>query len=119
MQECAPLRLSLRVVFYREDDSWIAHCLETDLVGDGATRREALASLWEATILQLEASLEWDDPANFFSPAAGRYFEMYARGRDVATAEMAVSAERFATGDWAVDELLGREYAGRDELATA
>lgn len=114
MREGGSLRLSLRVVFYREDEAWIAHCLETDLVGDGETKREAMASLWDATVLQFEASLGWDNPANFFSPAEGRYFEMYARGRDVTKADMAVPADRLTGLD---DEILGREYVGRDELA--
>ncbi|WP_165074070.1 hypothetical protein [Paludisphaera rhizosphaerae] len=117
MRQGGPLRLSLRIVFYREDESWVAHCLETDLVGVGETKREAMATLWDATTLQFEASREWDNPANFFSPAEGRYFEMYARGRDVATAEMDVSAETLKRIDGDVGEILGREYVDRDELA--
>ena len=69
------LRLSFRILFYREDGSWVAHCLETDLVGVGETKPEAMAMLWDATAIQLEASLEWGNLANFFWPAEGRFFE--------------------------------------------
>ena len=42
MSQPRKLRMPLRVVFYREEEVWIAHCLEFDLAGDGATREEAL-----------------------------------------------------------------------------
>lgn len=118
MRQDEPLRLSLRIVFYREDESWIAHCLETDLVGVGETKRQAMTTLWDATALQFEASREWNNPANFFSPAEGRFFEMYARGRDIATAEIDVPAELMKKIDGDVGEIIGREYVGRDELST-
>jgi hypothetical protein len=77
------LRTPLRVVFYREGDSWIAHCLEFDLMGDGATQGDALESLSVAIVLQVDASLEFNNLANLFSPADGKYFEMFAEGSDV------------------------------------
>jgi predicted RNase H-like HicB family nuclease len=73
----------LRVVFYKEGDSWIAHCLEFDLAGDGATRDEALGRLAEAIALQAAHAIEHDNPSNLFSPADGKYFEMYAAGHDL------------------------------------
>lgn len=117
MREGRPFRLSLRIVFYREDGDWMAHCLETDLMGDGPTMREALDSLWDATVIQFDASFQWKNPANFFSPAPGRFFEMYALGRDVARAEMDVPAERLAEIDGDLDEITGREYVGGDPAA--
>lgn len=117
MRKDESLRLSLRIVFYREDGDWVAHCLETDLVGVGETKREAMASLWDATAVQLEASLDWNAPANFFSPAEGRYFEMYARGRDVATAEMATSPERLGAFEGDLDDVAGREFVDSSKPA--
>ena len=40
MSQSRNLRVPLRVVFYREDEVWIAHCLEFDLAGDGMTRED-------------------------------------------------------------------------------
>ncbi len=42
------LRTSLRVVFYKDDGEWVAHCLEFDLCGDGKTKEQALKSLSQA-----------------------------------------------------------------------
>lgn len=79
------LRVPIRVVFYREDGSWIAHCLEFDLLGDGETQEAALQKLEQAIRIQVEATRDYGNPANLFSPAEGKYFRMFAAGDDVAT----------------------------------
>jgi len=84
MPEVRRFRLPLRVVFYREADSWIAHCLKFDLLGDGSTKEAAMETLCEAIAIQFEASAEWDNPTNLFTPADGKYFKMFAEGDDVA-----------------------------------
>lgn len=78
------LRIPIRVVFYREDDAWIAHCLEFDLIGDGNTQEEALECLGTAIEIQVEQSIRYKNPRNLFSPADGKYLQMYAAGEDVA-----------------------------------
>jgi hypothetical protein len=77
------LRVPLRVVFYREGESWIAHCLEFDLAGDGTTREDALAVLSDAIVLQAQDALECQNPANLFTPADGELFQKYAAGREI------------------------------------
>ena len=64
----------LRVVFYREDDQWVAHCLEFDLVGAADDKEQALELLNEANEAQVQASIALKNPANLFSPAEGRFF---------------------------------------------
>ena len=103
-------RLSLRIVLYREGDSWVAHCLENDLVGDGETRQEALESLAEAIMIQFQASREFNNLANFFRPADSRIFEMFALGEDVGSAVMEVTIDRLRRNDGDVEDVLGREY---------
>ena len=76
------LRIPIRTVFYREGDEWYAHCLEFDLVGSGLTKPEALTSLREAIAIQIEQSIERGNPANLFTPADGRLFQMFAEGDD-------------------------------------
>lgn len=76
--------MPIRVVFYREDDRWIAHCLEFDLVGDGDTRREATDSLADAIGVQVKESLGSGNLANLFSPAPAEYWRKFAQGRHVA-----------------------------------
>lgn len=84
------LRIPLRVVFYRQEGRWLAHCLEFDLCGDGESRESALACLWEAIGYQLEESVEHNNPANLFTPADGKFFQMFAAGRDIAIAHLHV-----------------------------
>jgi predicted RNase H-like HicB family nuclease len=97
----------LRVVFYRDDGVWVAHCLEFDLMGDGASQAEALRSLEEAMTLQIEESLASGNRANLFKPAPGRFFEMFAAGTDVAHGEVHIQSDSLT-----IDELNAREYSG-------
>jgi predicted RNase H-like HicB family nuclease len=76
-----PLHISLRVVCYREGETWFAHCLEFDVIGDGSTQTEAIAQLAEAIRIQLEFSIEHDNLNNLFSPADGDLFLRYAAGK--------------------------------------
>jgi len=65
----------LRVLIYREDDEWIAHLLEMDLVGTGATPEKAQADLLKAIEAQLSFCFEQKtDP---FFPAPKELFEAW------------------------------------------
>jgi predicted RNase H-like HicB family nuclease len=102
------LRVPLRVVFYRDGSDWVAHGLEFDLLGDGVTREQALARLAEAVSIQVETSLEHDNPDNLFSPADGKYFRMFAAGEDVA-----VGVLHIESGSVVIDAET-REYSESD-----
>lgn len=108
-------RIPLRIVFYRDGDAWVARCLEFDLCGDGDTKREALANLHEAISLQLEFSLEHDNPANLFSPADPKFHQMYFAGKDVALGELELRFD-LHRGDVSIEDVHYREYDGRGEL---
>ena len=69
-----PLRISLRVVFYKEEGRWIAHCLEFNLIGHGKTKRGALKMLSQAITIQFTQSVKHNNPKNLFSPADGKFF---------------------------------------------
>lgn len=115
------LRVPLRVVFYREDNDWIAHCLEFDLIGDGSSKREALESLSEAIVLQFKASLEYNNPKNLFSPADGKYLEMFAAGTNVANGilEIETIERRLRDASDIIENIDAREYDEADsELTT-
>ncbi|MHB1033495.1 MAG: hypothetical protein ACYC35_01775 [Pirellulales bacterium] len=88
-----PLRVPLHIVFYKEDNDWVAHCLEFDLVGDGHTKEDAVAALSAAIRIQAEESLKQNNPANLFSPADGKYFQMFAAGTDSAVGEFHLNME--------------------------
>jgi len=98
-------RIPLQVVFYKEEDRWVAHCLQFDLCGDGATQEEALKRLNGAIETQVFASLEFNNPANLFSPADGKFFEMFAAGKNIAVGEM-----RFNFPSLVIDQTETRQY---------
>ena len=113
-------RVPLRVVFYREGEDWMAHCLEFDLIGDGPTRDDALEVLSQVIALQVHASLEHNNPANLFSAADGKVFRMFAEGTDVADAILEVGLlDQFRSDPFIIEGLEAREYEDSGaELAT-
>ena len=106
------MRVPLRVVLYREDGDWIAHCLEFDLIGDGTTKEKALASLSEAILLQLEVSIKHNAPENLFRPAEGRFFRMFAMGKNTAAGEFRLKC---GSVEVEIDSTETREYC-EDEI---
>ena len=104
----APLSIPLRTVFYRDDDSWIAHCLEFDLIGDGQTKKEALENLCKAVLIQLDFSVKNNNMRNLFSPADGELFRRFAAGKksDVAVGKLLLSVESLK-----IENVEAREYS--------
>jgi hypothetical protein len=78
-----PPSISVRVLLSRDDNRWVAHCLEFDLLGDGSTKVEAIRQLWQAIGIQVEESKRLNNRANLFNPAPPIYWERFARGREV------------------------------------
>lgn len=72
------IRLDFRVLIYKEDEFWIAHCLETDLVAEGASMSQAIDSLIDISNVQIEAAIDEGDLASLFTPAPPDIWRMYA-----------------------------------------
>lgn len=108
-QKMAMLRLPIRIVLYKEVDQWIAHCLEFNLVGDGPTKGDAVASLVHFIRAQVDSARDHQNPANLYSPARGRYYQMFAEGKDVADIEVAFKKEELE--GLVGDQVSYREYA--------
>ena len=113
------LNLPIRVVLYRESGLWVAHCLEFDLLGCGETREDSIACLQEAIVLQLEASLDVNNPANLFRPASSETFHRFAMGKEfdcnTFSAQISIQFE-----DVDIPSCTAREYVdGGNELAMA
>lgn len=114
--------IDLRIVLYREEGRWLAHALELDLIGDGEDRREAVACLMDAVMTQLDASFKYQQhKLDLFTPASGRFFAMFAAGKEVREGEIDLLVE----GDRVEMEVCVRtvnvkEYADSDaELSLA
>lgn len=108
-------RIPLRVVFYKEVGSWVAHCLEFDVCGDGFSKEEALQSLNESIKLQVEESLAQNNPRNLFSPAPSDVWEKFFAGKDVAVGALQLLAK--PVDHLTFDHFEYREYADDDLLA--
>jgi hypothetical protein len=106
-------RIPLRIVFYREQDAWIAHCLELDLLGDGASQSDALVTLRSAIETQLAWSLENGDPSLLFSPAPREFEVMFAAGEDIAQGEIRLdAAPQSPSPDYIFESARLRRYSG-------
>lgn len=98
----------LRIVLYRENGQWVAHCLELDVCGSGSTRPEALESLRESVFMQLKFSIEHDTPENFFRPAPSDIQQLFFKGRDANRHAVNLSFE--LSEHVVVDSIETREY---------
>ncbi len=86
-------RIPLQIVLYKEDGDWIAHCLNFDIAGDGATIEESLKRLEIAVGIQVEEAFKHGNLDNLFSPAESKFWRMFAEGRDVVHGELQLSTE--------------------------
>ncbi len=70
--------MAVHVIMYREDDQVMAHCLEFDLVAQGATYDEAYRNLLDAIELQAQYVHETADLENLIQLAPVEYWQMLA-----------------------------------------
>jgi hypothetical protein len=110
-----PLRIPLRVVFYKEDGEWVAHCLEFNLLGHGPNKRSALKLLGNAISVQMEATVKYQNPRNLISFADEEYFEMFAAGKDVAVGKI----EIHPVDSVIIQSVDAREYVEKPESSEA
>ncbi len=78
--DMAEVRLSFRALIYKEDDWWIAHCLETDVVAEGKTPTNAFENLQSLTAHQIETALEEGDLQSIFHQAPSEICAAFAIG---------------------------------------
>ena len=76
------IRLTLRALIYQDDDWWIAHCLETDVVAEGNTPTKAFDNLQSLTAFQIETALEAGDLQSIFRQAPPEILSAFASGYD-------------------------------------
>ena len=63
---------------YKDGDLFIAHCLEFDLVSQGATLEEARKNLADLIFSHVQFAVEKDiEEKSLFRPAPNKYWEIY------------------------------------------
>ena len=77
--EWPPRSLSLRVLGYVEDNKWIAHCLELDLVGEGRSFPDACRHLHELIDMQVSFAVFKKNPDLLYHEAPHEYFTLFER----------------------------------------
>lgn len=68
---------NFRVVVYFEEGWWLAHCLETDTIGQAKTREAAIDDLKDALSLHINGSLADGNPGNIIQLADPVYWHMF------------------------------------------
>jgi len=115
------LRIPLQIVFYKDEEDWVAHCLEFDVCGDGQTRENAMKSLSAAIAIQVEDSIQHNNPRNLFSPADPKFFQMFAAGEDIAVEQLSLQFKSITIGQTQTREYRETQYDKSEsgELAPA
>jgi hypothetical protein len=93
------LRINLSAIVYREDDGWLAHCLELDIVAEGKDGDDAIRSLISLCDLQIKVALEEGDLESIFRPAPPEIWKLFSLGKEKRTSEKkrTRSMDRFST----------------------
>jgi hypothetical protein len=88
------LRIDLRAVIYRYQKWWIAHCLELDLVAEGATPIDAFRDLMELSASQVKAACKMGNLDSIFRSAPPEIWTMFSRARDLPRPGRAITEKR-------------------------
>jgi hypothetical protein len=73
--------LNLRLLIYKEEDEWVAHALEMDLLGYGNSPREAKEAVKKAIEAQLEFASHIDNPKMAQFPAPKEFFTRWEKAQ--------------------------------------
>lgn len=68
--------INLDIVFYREDDMFVAHCLQLDIVAQAHTISQAECDIEDLIIAHTMYTIENDDWDNYFKPAPPMYWAL-------------------------------------------
>lgn len=75
------MQFDLRAAVYCEDGGWLAHCLELDIVAEGASPDAAVRDLIDLCALQIKTALSDGDVTGVFRPAPPEIVKLYFLGR--------------------------------------
>ena len=71
-------QIELRVITYREDGVWLAHCLELDIVAEGKSPKKAVKDLVDLCVFQVKTAIEESDLLSILRPAPAEFWRMYS-----------------------------------------
>ncbi|MBE0478993.1 hypothetical protein IBX65_07765 [Candidatus Aerophobetes bacterium] len=68
---------SLHILGYKENDKYIAHCLEFDIVSEGTTHKEAIENLKELVYSYLQFAMEYNLEQFTWKPAPKIFWDTF------------------------------------------
>ena len=74
--------VKVNVLGYMEDEQWVAHALEMNIIGVGDSWEEALSELDGNVQAQVSFAKHQGDPSLIFQPAPDHFFEMFRQARE-------------------------------------
>jgi len=95
MKEARSEENFFRVVIYKEDDSWIAHCLELDLVADAKSVKTALKRLGGVIVAQIEHLTAEDRLDELYFPAPLEYWKRLQGAKPLGTFALRSESKTF------------------------
>ena len=101
-----PGSISLNVVFYRDGDDWVAHCVQLDLVTAAPTREEAWRDIQDVCRSQILFAVERDPQFEcLFRPPSEQLMKMMSLGRDKGEAVIELDGKSLDGGFAATHDL--------------
>jgi hypothetical protein len=76
--------IPLRVLLYKEDGEFVAHALEMDLIGYGATQKAATEDLTQMVFCQISFAHQKQDAGLLTCPAPKDLFDRWDKAREAA-----------------------------------
>jgi len=67
--------ISANVIIEKEEDLYIAHCLEFDIVADGRTEKEAMNNIFESIVNHIDFCLAMGNIDKIENPAPKKYWD--------------------------------------------
>ncbi|OHB93575.1 MAG: hypothetical protein A3E19_04895 [Planctomycetes bacterium RIFCSPHIGHO2_12_FULL_52_36] len=102
--EVAVGRFDLRVVIYKEDDDYIAHCLEMDIMGTGGTLEIAIEEMKRLVEAQISYCFDKHIEDTLLSPAPPEYWRRLLHAKPYTPQKPEIPVNRIRRVDYALVE---------------
>lgn len=83
VRETSKAKIHLDVLITKEEDLYVAHCLQLDLVATGETLEEAKRNLLDVVEVQINYAFQHDNLEHLFRPVPGevwkKFFELKSK----------------------------------------
>ena len=75
-------KFTVDILFYKEDDAWVALALDMDIEGRGPTRKSAMDDLIGHITMQVGFAIQQKQPELIFKPADAHWWKIFQETRE-------------------------------------